>query len=157
MAIRGDDEPVKFLHSSTGAVVATLPISIPGWGSAFVPNRDVFVASTNLTRPDVKGDDGLTDIVAYDIVREKVTAAFRGHEKVSLRTAVSGDGDWRFRRQYPYLGFGKSQMRKGENDKDWWRPVPLKFDPARCIPINSARDSNSVVHVIEIATKHALL
>jgi WD40 repeat protein len=80
----------QVLDGETGSVVTTLPRGLYAYNHAFVPGRDIYLAPSNLARAVKTGP--CLDIVAYDLNRRAVIAAFRGHEKPDLQIALSGDG-----------------------------------------------------------------
>jgi hypothetical protein len=82
--------PTEILDGTTGAVVATLPGGVNPYHTTFVPGRDVYLAPSNLARAEKTGNP--LDVVAYDVQRRAVVAAFRGHQKPGLKVAVSADG-----------------------------------------------------------------
>jgi hypothetical protein len=61
-------------------------------GSIFIPNRDLFVASTNALLPGGKRADEFVDLFAYDIKLQKPIAALRGHKKALPQFAVAENG-----------------------------------------------------------------
>jgi predicted Zn finger-like uncharacterized protein len=80
----------KVFNGTTGAVTATVPPRIGTYQAAFVPKRDIYLTLSNV----VRGKSGSeNDVVAYDVPKQLVVAAFRGQENDLLeRIAVSGDG-----------------------------------------------------------------
>jgi WD40 repeat protein len=90
LAFERGGTPTEVFDGTTGSVVTTLPRGLGPYNSAFVPGRDVYLAPSNLARAVKTGPRH--DIVAYDLQRRAVVAAFRGHEKSYLEVAVSADG-----------------------------------------------------------------
>jgi WD40 repeat protein len=82
--------PTQVLDAATGSAVATLPRGLHAYHAAFAPGRDVYLTPSNLARADKTGSP--LDVVAYDLQRRAVVAAFRGHQKPGLEVAVSADG-----------------------------------------------------------------
>jgi WD40 repeat protein len=90
IAVQQGGDPVRIFDGMIGALVATLWRGSGGYESLFVPGRDIFLTPSNVTRPDKSGNP--LDVVAYDVRKQVITAAFRGQERGALVVAVSADG-----------------------------------------------------------------
>jgi len=90
IAVRRGSGPTEIFNGATGQAAATVPAMLYMYDSAFISDPDIYLALSNIARQDTTGDP--LEIAAYDVNRQKVVAAFRGHEVAGLKTAVSANG-----------------------------------------------------------------
>lgn len=88
--VRSAGSAVEIFDGVTGEMVLTLPAGLSASASDFVPERDLFMTPSNIARADKNGD--WTEYVAFDLKKQNVVAAFRGHEARVLSFAISSDG-----------------------------------------------------------------
>jgi len=88
--VRNGTEVTTIFDGTTGAQVVALPPALGIWHANFVSGRDLFLAPSSIARKDKKSG---SDIVAYDIAKKRVVAAFRPDQDSQFAgAAVSADG-----------------------------------------------------------------